>query len=64
KKQEEQKRLASVKAAEDGRYYTVKKGDTAAGIAKKNKLTMRQLMEWNNMDWAEVTPGQKLIVKQ
>ena len=64
KKQEEQKRLASVKAAEDSRYYTVKKGDTAAGIARKNKLTMRQLMEWNNMDWAEVTPGQKLIVKQ
>jgi LysM repeat protein len=61
----EEKRIAdAAKAAEESKYYVVKKGDTAASIAKKNKLTMRQLMEWNNMDWAEVTPGQKLIVKQ
>ncbi|MBL7719963.1 MAG: glucosaminidase domain-containing protein [Flavipsychrobacter sp.] len=61
----EEKKLADEKkAAEANKYYIVKKGDTAASIAKKNKLTMRQLMEWNNMDWAEVTPGQKLMVKQ
>jgi LysM repeat protein len=60
----EKKKLEVAKAAQDSRFYIVKKGDTAASIAKKNKLTMRQLMEWNNMDWAEVTPGQKLVVKQ
>ena len=53
---------ANVKA--DANYYVVQKGDTAFSIAKKNKVTMRQLMEWNNMDWAEVQVGQSLKVKQ
>jgi LysM repeat protein len=60
----DKKKAAEAKAAENSKFYVVKPGDTLASIAKKNKLTMRQLMEWNNMEWAEVTPGQKLVVKQ
>lgn len=60
----DKKKAAEAKAAENSKFYIVKQGDTLASIAKKNKLTMRQLMEWNNMEWAEVTPGQKLVVKQ
>lgn len=43
--------------------YTVQKGDTAFSIAKKNKITMKQLMEWNNLDFNEVKVGQQLRVK-
>lgn len=44
--------------------YTVKKGDTAFSIAKKNKISIKQLMEWNNLtDFKEVKVGQQLRVK-
>ena len=48
------------------KYYVVKKGDTGFSIAKKNGITLSQLMEWNNMDFsnADIKEGQKLKVKQ
>jgi LysM repeat protein len=45
------------------KYYTVKKGDTAFSIAKANSITMRQLMDWNGLDFAEIKIGQKLRVQ-
>ena len=45
-------------------YYTVKKGDTLSGIAKKYKTTVKQLAEWNNIkDVNKISVGQKLRVK-
>ncbi len=49
--------------ATGGKFYTVKKGDTAFGIAKRNNITMRQLMEWNNLDFEAIKIGQRLRVK-
>ena len=47
-----------------GKYYTVKKGDTLSGIAKKNKVTLRQLQKWNDdIDPDDLSLGQKLRVK-
>ncbi|MBS1774534.1 MAG: glucosaminidase domain-containing protein [Bacteroidetes bacterium] len=46
------------------KYYTVKKGDTGFSIAKQHGITLKQLMEWNNLDFAEVKEGQKLRIKQ
>jgi LysM repeat protein len=46
------------------KFYTVKKGDTAFSIAKANGITVRQLREWNELDFAEIKVGQKLRVKQ
>lgn len=43
--------------------YTVKKGDTAFGIAKRHNITMRQLMEWNNLNFEELKVGQRLRIK-
>ncbi len=45
------------------KYYTVKKGDTAFGIAKKHKISMKQLMEWNKLDFGAIKAGQQLRVK-
>ena len=42
--------------------YTVKKGDFLGIIAKKNKVTLEELREWNNLDNNSVHVGQKLIV--
>ena len=46
-----------------GKYYTVKKGDTAFSIAKKHNISMRELMEWNELDFNAIQIGQKLRVK-
>lgn len=45
-------------------YYTVKKNDTLSGIAKKYKVTQKQLIEWNNIKNKNlIITGQKLRVK-
>jgi LysM repeat protein/sulfur carrier protein ThiS len=44
-------------------YYTVKKGDTAFNIAKRNNITVRELMDWNKLDFEGIKIGQKLRVK-
>lgn len=46
-----------------GKYYVVKKGDTLSGIAHKNKVTIRQLMKWNDIDADDLSLGQKIRVK-
>ncbi|MBS1739675.1 MAG: glucosaminidase domain-containing protein [Bacteroidetes bacterium] len=46
-----------------GKMYTVKKGETAFAIAKKHGITMKQLREWNSLDFKEVKAGQQLRVK-
>jgi LysM repeat protein len=45
------------------KFYKVKKGDTAFGIAKKNNITMRQLMDWTKLDFKTIKVGQELRVK-
>lgn len=44
-------------------YYTVKKGDTLGGIARKYGRTIKQLMQWNNLKNADALRiGQRLRV--
>ena len=44
--------------------YKVKRGDTALGIARRNKITVRQLLKWNHIkDDDEIKAGQILRVK-
>ena len=46
------------------KYYTVQKGDTAFGIAKKHGITVRQLQEWNGLSMDAGLPmGKKLKVQ-
>lgn len=46
------------------KIYTVKRGDTAYTIAKKHGITIRQLMDWNGLDFDAIKEGQTLRVKQ
>jgi LysM repeat protein len=57
-------KAAAPAAAKDGvKLYTVKKGDTAFKIAKAHNITMKQLLEWNNLDFESIKVGQQLKVK-
>ena len=49
-------------SAKETKYYTVKKGDTAFSIAKKNNITVSQLLKWNDIDASDVKTGKKLKV--
>ena len=46
----------------DTKYYTVKKGDTAYSISKKNNITVSQLLKWNDIDASDIKTGKKLKV--
>lgn len=45
------------------KYYIVKKGDTAFSIAKQHQITVRQLREWNHIDFEAIKEGIKLRVR-
>lgn len=51
------------KGKEAGKFYVVKKGDTAFSIARRHNITMRQLMAMNKLDFETVKPGQQLRIK-
>ncbi|MCB0699060.1 MAG: LysM peptidoglycan-binding domain-containing protein [Chitinophagales bacterium] len=46
------------------KYYKVKQGDTAYSIAKQHSISVRQLMEWNDLDFDAIKVGQELRIKQ
>eukprot|EP01012_Entosiphon_sulcatum_P040473 TRINITY_DN54122_c0_g1_i1.p1 TRINITY_DN54122_c0_g1~~TRINITY_DN54122_c0_g1_i1.p1 ORF type:complete len:146 (+),score=25.47 TRINITY_DN54122_c0_g1_i1:525-962(+) len=45
------------------KYHMVKKGETGFSIAKKYGITVRQLNDWNNLNFGAIQDGQKLRVK-
>jgi membrane-bound lytic murein transglycosylase D len=56
---------AKATAAPRPAYYTIKRGDTLHGIARTFKVTIAQLMQWNNLGkGAKLTPGAKVQVYQ
>lgn len=44
--------------------YTVKKGDTLSGIAAKHKISLSNLMKWNNLDTTLIFPGNVFVVSK
>lgn len=50
-------------ASEETIYYAVN-GDNLSRIAKKNKCTIKQLYEWNDLKNDKVRLGQKFIIKK
>jgi len=48
----------------DGIYHTVQKGETLAQIAEKYKVDVSAILEceYNNLEGADIVPGQKIIV--
>ena len=59
-----EKRPQATHTATTAKYYTVKKGETAFSIAKRNGITLEQLMQWNNLDSGGVKVGQTLKVRE
>lgn len=45
------------------KFHVVKKGETGFSIAKKYGITVRQLNDWNNLNFGAIQEGQKLRVK-
>lgn len=43
-------------------YYTVKDGDTLYGIAKKHKVNVENIVNWNNLKSYSVSQGQSLKI--
>lgn len=60
----EKKTATETAAVKTGKYYMVKRGDTAFSIAKKNNITIAQLRQWNSLDGDDVKIGQTLQVKE
>ncbi len=45
-----------------GDFYLVQKGETASAIAAKNHITVKQLMQWNDIEADKIRAGQKLRI--
>lgn len=45
-------------------YYKVRRGDTWAGIAKKNNATITDIKKWNNIKSNSVNPGTRLKIQR
>ena len=45
-----------------GSVYTVRKGDTLSGIASANKVSLQDLLRWNNKSGPMIAVGEKLYV--
>lgn len=45
-------------------YYTIRRGDTLADIARKHDVAISDLQRWNNMRGSRITPGQKLKIRK
>ena len=59
-----EKKVIKVNSGKSDNTYTVKKGDTAFSIAKRNNITLDQLSEWNKLGSGGVKVGQVLRVKE
>ena len=60
---EQQKQTDPEQAVTGAKYYTVKKGDTATSIAKKNNITVGELLKLNDITASGVKAGKNLRVK-
>jgi membrane-bound lytic murein transglycosylase D len=57
-----QARIAAIKKANAVKIYHVKSGDTLDHIAKRQKVSVRQLKQWNNLKSDMIRVGQKLKI--
>lgn len=50
-------------SSDPAKFHVVKKGETGFSIAKKYGITVRQLNDWNSLNFGAIQEGQKLRVK-
>lgn len=62
KESKEQARIAAIKKANAVKIYHVKSGDTLSHIAKRHKVSVHQIKQWNNLKSDFLRVGQKLKI--
>ena len=56
------KKEVSTKELKNQKYYIVERGDNLYAIAHKNNVTVKQLIEWNDLKDENVNLGSQLII--
>lgn len=60
------KMLKEAKANDDGRgtlkYHKIRNGETLGSIARKYRVTVKQIMKWNNMRNTKIRAGKRLKI--
>lgn len=60
------KMLKEAKSNDDGRgtlkYHTIRNGETLGSIARKYRVSVKQLMKWNNLRNSNIRAGRKLKI--
>ncbi len=59
---EKAKLAEEIKKVSDQSVHVVRKGENLGAIAKKYRVSVKQIMAWNNMRKNLIHPGQKLVV--
>lgn len=59
---EKEKLLEEIKKVSDRSLHIVRSGENLGLIARKYRVSVNQLMAWNNMRSTMIRPGQKLVV--
>lgn len=54
---------SAVSGNADGNVHVVRRGDTLSTIASRYRISVNNLMQWNNLSGTTIRPGQQLIVK-
>ncbi|MDD4373369.1 MAG: LysM peptidoglycan-binding domain-containing protein [Bacteroidales bacterium] len=59
---EKEKLLEEIKKVSDRSLHVVRSGENLGLIARKYRVSVNQLMAWNNLRNTKIRPGQKLVV--
>lgn len=59
----EQPKIVNTPTAAKYKYYTIRSGDTLYKIAANHKVTVADIMKWNNMKSKNIQAGAKLKIK-
>ncbi|NTV01275.1 MAG: transglycosylase SLT domain-containing protein [Chlorobiaceae bacterium] len=60
--QEHERQAGEVISAKGRKTHVVRKGETLAGVARKYRVPVSQLIAWNDLKSGRVKPGQQLVV--
>jgi|SRR5690625_1234225 len=58
------KKSSTTSSSSGGTSYTVKSGDALSIIASKHNISLKNLMDWNNLNTTLIFPGDTLVVSK